>query len=73
MWTLLCQVLGGLSLDLHLNHPIPLHLAIPNKQLGTLPIRILLSNLDSRHLKTYPRMLFDQLQTVWINGNFSNF
>ena len=50
--------LGGLSL--HLNHLIAWQSGISFWQFGTLPIRIFLSNLDSRHLMTSPRTLLGQ-------------
>ena len=42
--------LGGLSL--HLNHLIAERVSAPNRQFGTLPIGIFLSNLDSGQLET---------------------
>ena len=48
--TLVLDFLGGLSL--HLNHLIASRLGICYRQFGTLPIRIFLSNLDSRQLDT---------------------
>ena len=46
----LSHFLGGLSL--HLNHLIAERMSAPYWQFGTLPIGIVLSNLDSRQLKT---------------------
>ena len=51
-------LLRGLSL--HLNHLIAWHTGISFWQFGTLPIGIILSNLDSRHLMTSPRTLLGQ-------------
>ena len=65
--------LGGLSL--HLNHLIGSQLAISFQQFGTLPIGVLLSNLDSRQLMTYPRtpfgpfwhmLIFGDSRAVWV-------
>ena len=50
--------LDGLSL--HINHLIAWHMGISFWQFGILPIGIFLSNLDSRHLMTYPRTLLGQ-------------
>ena len=49
--------LGGLSL--HLNHLILQCMEISYRLFGTLPIGLLLSNLDSRQLETSP-MTYDQ-------------
>ena len=59
--------LGGLSL--HLNHLIGSCMAISYQQFGTLSIGILLSNLISRQLMTYPRTLFGQFWHMSIFGN----
>ena len=45
--------LGGLSL--HLNHLIASRLANYDWPFGTLPFGLFGSNLDTRHLETYPR------------------
>ena len=50
--------LGGLSL--HLNHLIPWRMEISHRLFGTLPIGLLLSNLDSRQLETSPMTSYDQ-------------
>ena len=50
--------LGGLSL--HLNHLIQSRMEISYRLFGTLPIGLLLSNLDSRQLKTSPMTPYDQ-------------
>ena len=44
------EFLGGLSL--HLNHLIQSHMEISHRLFGTLPIGLLLTNLDSRQLET---------------------
>ena len=49
--------LGGLSL--HIKHLIQSHMEISYKLFGTLPIGLLLSNLDSRQLETYPMTSYD--------------
>ena len=50
--------LGGLSL--HLNHLIQSRMEISHWLFGTLPIGLLLSNLDSRQLETSPMTSYDQ-------------
>ena len=50
--------LGGLSL--HLNHLIQSRMEISYRLFGTLPIGLLLSNLDSRQLETSPMTSYDQ-------------
>ena len=50
------KVLGGLSLLL--NHLIASCLAKYDWQFGTLPFRLLWSNLDTMDLETYPRTYF---------------
>ena len=50
--------LGGLSL--HLNHLIQSCMEISHWLFGTLPIGLLLSNLDSRQLETSPMTSYDQ-------------
>ena len=50
--------LGGLSL--HLNHLIQSRMEISHRLFGTLPIGLLLSNLDSRQLETSPMTSYDQ-------------
>ena len=47
---LILYFLGGLSL--HLNHLIAERVSAPDRQFGTLPIGIFLSNLDSGQLET---------------------
>ena len=59
--------LGGLSL--HLNHLMASHTGISFQQFGTLPIGIFLSNLDSRHLMTSPRILLGQFWHMSIFGD----
>ena len=54
----LSPLFGGLSL--HLNHLIQSRMEISYQLFGTLPIGLLLSNLDSRQLMTSPRTLLDQ-------------
>ena len=54
----LYQFLGGLSL--HLNHLIQSRMEISHRLFGTLPIGLLLSNLDSRQLETSPMTSYDQ-------------
>ena len=51
-------LLGGLSL--HLNHLIQSCMEISYRLFGTLPIGLLLSNLDSRQLETSPMTSYDQ-------------
>ena len=46
-------LLGGLSL--HLNHLIASRTANYDWPFGTLPFGLFGSNLDTRHLETYPR------------------
>ena len=46
-------LLGGLSL--HLNHLIASHAANYDWPFGTLSFGLFGSNLDTRHLETYPR------------------
>ena len=53
-----CYFLGGLSL--HLNHLIQSRMEISYRLFGTLPIGLLLSNLDSRQLETSPMTSYDQ-------------
>ena len=68
-----CTFLGGLSLSL--NHLIAWQLRISFWQFGTLPIGIILSNLDSRHLMTSPRTLFGQFWHVnfwWLQDHLRN-
>ena len=48
-----CEFLGGLSL--HLNHLIASRAANYDWPFGTLPFGLFGSNLDTRHLETYPR------------------
>ena len=68
IWHLLTSFfLGGLSL--HLNHLIAWHMGIFFWQFGTLPIGILLTNLDSRHLMTSPRTLLGQFWHMSIFGD----
>ena len=50
---LLIVFLGGLSL--HLNHLIASRAANYDWPFGTLPFGLFGSNLDTRHLETYPR------------------
>ena len=50
--------LGGLSL--HLNHLIQSRMEISYWLFKTLPIGLLLSNLDSRQLETSPMTSYDQ-------------
>ena len=50
--------LGGLSL--HLNQLIQSRIEISYWLFGTLPIGLLLSNLDSRQLETSPMTSYDQ-------------
>ena len=52
------KFLGGLSL--HLNHLIQSRMEISYRLFGTLPIGLLLSNLDSRQLETSPMTSYDQ-------------
>ena len=59
--------LGGLSL--HLNHLIQSHMEISYWLFGTLPIGLLLSNLDSRQLMTSPRTLIGQFWHMSIFGD----
>ena len=66
-WSYLLTFLGGLSL--HLNHLIAWCMGISFRHFGTLPIGIVLSNLDSRHLMTSPRTLFGQFWHMSIFGN----
>ena len=47
------EFLGGLSL--HLNHLIASRTANYDWPFGTLPFGLFGSNLDTRHLETYPR------------------
>ena len=56
-----CLFLGGLSL--HLNHLIASHAANYVWPFGTLTFGLFGSNLDTRHLETYPRTY---------SGHFSN-
>ena len=56
---------GGLSL--HLNHLIQSWVGISYWLFGTLPIGLLLSNLDSRQLETSPMISYDQF---WIMSTF---
>ena len=51
-------LLGGLSL--HLNHLIQSCMEISYRLFGTLPIGLLLSNLDLRQLETSPMTSYDQ-------------
>ena len=51
---MLCYFLGGLSL--HLNHLIASRVTNYNWPFGTLPFGHFWSNLDTRDLKTYPRI-----------------
>ena len=62
-----CVFLGGLSL--HLNHLIQSRMEISYRLFGTLPIGLLLSNLDSRQLETSPMTSFDQFWNMSIFGN----
>ena len=65
--------LGGLSL--HLNHLIQSRMEIPYRLFGTLPIGLLLSNLDSRELETSHDILWPILKYVnfWrLQGRSSN-
>ena len=50
--------LDGLSL--HLNHLMQSRMEISYRLFGTIPIGLLLSNLDSRQLMTSPRTLLGQ-------------
>ena len=59
--------LGGLSL--HLNHLIQSRMEISYQLFGTLPIGLLLSNLDSRQLMTSPRTLLGQFWHMSIFGD----
>ena len=59
--------LGGLSL--HSNHLIPYYMEISYWLFGTLPIGLLLSNLDSRQLETFPMTSYDQFWNMSIFGN----
>ena len=52
------RFLGGLSL--HLNHLIQSRMEISYQLFGSLPIGLLLSNLDSRQLETSPMTCYDQ-------------
>ena len=63
----LVPFLGGLSL--HLNHLIQSHMEISHRLFGTLPIGLLLSNLDSRQLETSPMTSYDQF---WNMSNFGD-
>ena len=65
--------LGGLSL--HLNHLIALGMTIYDWRFGTLPFRLVGSNLDTRDLETYPRTysghfwnmsIFDNSRAIWV-------
>ena len=53
MAKLVVSFLGGLSL--HLNHLIASRTANYDWPFGTLPFELFGSNLDTRHLETYPR------------------
>ena len=66
-------LLGGLSL--HLNHLIGSRMTNYDWPLGTLPLGLFGSNLDTRDLETYPRTysghfwhmsLFDDSSAVWV-------
>ena len=52
------RFLGGLSL--HLNHLIQSRMEISYRLFETLPIGLLLSNLDSRQLEVSPMTSYDQ-------------
>ena len=64
-WNL--SFLGGLSL--HLNHLIQSGMEISYWLFGTLPIRLLLSNLDSRQLETSPMTSYDQFWNMSTFGD----
>ena len=59
--------LGGLSL--HLNHLIQSCMEISYRLFGTLPIGLLLSNLDSRQLETSPMTSYDQFWNMSTFGD----
>ena len=59
--------LGGLSL--HLNHLIQSCMEISYQLFGTLPIGLLLSNLDSRQLETSPMTPYDQFWNISTFGD----
>ena len=59
--------LGGLSL--HLNHLIQSRMEISHQLFGTLPIGLLLSNLDSRQLETSPMTSYDQFWNMSTFGD----
>ena len=65
--------LGGLSL--HLNHLIASRMANYDWPFGTLSFGLFGSNLDTRHLETYPRTysghfwnmsIFDDCRAIWV-------
>ena len=64
---LLLWFLGGLNL--HLNHLIQSCMEISYRLFGTLPIGLLLSNLDLRQLETSPMTSYDQF---WNMSNFDD-
>ena len=60
-------LLGGLSL--HLNHLIQSRMEISYQLFGTLPIGLLLSNLDWRQLETSPMTSYDQFWNMSTFGD----
>ena len=66
-WNPSILLLGGLSL--HLNHLIQSRMEISYRLFGTLPIGLLLSNLDWRQLETSPMTSYDQFWNMSIFGD----
>ena len=66
-WWKCAVLLGGLSL--HLNHLRQSRMEISYWLFGTLPIGLLLSNLDSRQLETSPMKSYDQFWNMSTFGD----